>query len=197
MKMKKTEKEQTKTKNELVAYSEAEWLKIFPEIREVVPIKLRGLSADRKRLEQKIVHKIGLVNRFAGDEISRILYREGIKNRYVRRLCEIESEIWRFRYLSALINHRPIAKAQLREQVEQARKADIIEIASRFTILLKRGQYFTGCCPLHQETTPSFTIYPDTNSWYCFGCCQGGDVLTLIQRVLNCDFKDAVNYLCK
>ncbi len=51
------------------------------------------------------------------------------------------------------------------------------------TGLRKVGERWVGCCPLpdHNDRSPSFTVYPETDSWYCFGCCRGGDVLDLHQ----------------
>ncbi len=51
------------------------------------------------------------------------------------------------------------------------------------TGLRKVGERWVGCCPLpdHADRSPSFTVYPETDSWYCFGCCRGGDVLDLHQ----------------
>ena len=49
-----------------------------------------------------------------------------------------------------------------------------------------------GLCPFHNEKTPSFTVYPDTNSFYCFGCGAGGDVISFIRRIDNLDYVEAV-----
>lgn len=50
-------------------------------------------------------------------------------------------------------------------------------------------------CPLHSEKTASFTVYPDTNSFYCFGCCESGDIIRFIQKLFNVDFREAVRRL--
>ena len=49
------------------------------------------------------------------------------------------------------------------------------------------------CCPFHSEKTPSFKVYPNDKGWYCFGCGQGGDVISFVQRLFNLDFM----YACK
>ena len=61
----------------------------------------------------------------------------------------------------------------------------------------KKGANFLGLCPFHNEKTPSFTVFPATKSFYCFGCGAGGDVISFIMRAENLDYRDAVEYLAK
>lgn len=72
---------------------------------------------------------------------------------------------------------------------------DIVEVAERYTTLRKAGRTFVGCCPLHGEKHPSFTIYPDKQTWHCFGCGKGGDVIALIMAADNIDFRGAATSL--
>ena len=93
---------------------------------------------------------------------------------------------------------RPIAKHQ-RKQVDVSalkESCDILEIAGRYTRLLPAGRNFKGLCPFHNETKPSFFIFPDRQSWHCFGACStGGDVVSLIIRAEHTDFKGALTIL--
>jgi len=76
------------------------------------------------------------------------------------------------------------------------RSINIVEIAGRYTKLTKAGKYFTGCCPLHSEKKPSFVVYPINQTWHCYGFCNtGGDVITLVMKAENVDFKDAISRL--
>ena len=61
--------------------------------------------------------------------------------------------------------------------------------------LRHRGRTHTGLCPFHSEKTPSFVVYPETQSFYCFGCGAGGDVITFIKKINNLDYVEAVKYL--
>ncbi len=74
-------------------------------------------------------------------------------------------------------------------------KNDIESVVSSYVRLKRRGRTLVGLCPFHGEKTPSFTVYPETSSFYCFGCGAGGDVITFIKRIENLDYLDAVKFL--
>lgn len=80
-----------------------------------------------------------------------------------------------------------------KEQVRDA--ADIVEVISGYVPLKKRGQNYWGCCPFHGEKTPSFSVNPTKNMFYCFGCHEGGDIFKFIMKIDNCGFIDAVKLL--
>ena len=72
---------------------------------------------------------------------------------------------------------------------------DIEQVISRYVQLRRRGRNLTGLCPFHSEKTPSFTVYPDTQSFYCFGCGAGGDAITFMKKIENLDYMEAVRAL--
>lgn len=74
-------------------------------------------------------------------------------------------------------------------------RADIESTISPYVTLKRRGRLLTGLCPFHNEKTPSFTVYPETQSYYCFGCGSGGDAVTFIKNIENLDYGEAVRYL--
>jgi len=76
-------------------------------------------------------------------------------------------------------------------------KTDIEDIISNYVSLKKRGSTSIGLCPFHNEKTPSFTVYNDTQSFYCFGCGAGGDAVTFIKKIENLDYIDAVKLLAQ
>ena len=71
-------------------------------------------------------------------------------------------------------------------------RADIEQVISSYVNLKRRGKTLVGLCPFHNEKTPSFTVYPDTRSFYCFGCGAGGDVITFIMNAENLDYVDSL-----
>ncbi|MBQ4627217.1 MAG: DNA primase, partial [Clostridia bacterium] len=71
-------------------------------------------------------------------------------------------------------------------------RADIEQVISSHVNLKRRGKTLVGLCPFHNEKTPSFTVYPDTRSFYCFGCGAGGDVISFVRRIENLDYIEAV-----
>lgn len=75
-------------------------------------------------------------------------------------------------------------------------KIDIEDIISSYVSLKRHGSTLKGLCPFHNEKTPSFTVYPETQSFYCFGCGAGGDAITFIKRIENVDYIDALKTLC-
>lgn len=74
-------------------------------------------------------------------------------------------------------------------------KNDIESVASSYVSFKRRGRNLVGLCPFHGEKTPSFNLYPETASFYCFGCGAGGDVITFIRKIENLSYIDAVKFL--
>lgn len=74
-------------------------------------------------------------------------------------------------------------------------KTDIEDVISTYVSLKRRGATLVGLCPFHNEKTASFTVYPDTQSFYCFGCGAGGDAVGFIKKIENLDYMDAVKML--
>lgn len=74
---------------------------------------------------------------------------------------------------------------------------DITEIVSSYVSLKRRGRNMVGLCPFHGEKTPSFNVYTENGSFYCFGCGVGGDVISFIMKIENLDYVDAVKYLAQ
>lgn len=76
-------------------------------------------------------------------------------------------------------------------------KTDIEDVISTYVTLKRRGATLVGLCPFHNEKTPSFTVYPATQSFYCFGCGAGGDAITFVKKIENLDYLDAVKALAQ
>ena len=85
-----------------------------------------------------------------------------------------------------------------KELVEDIRaRNDIVELIGSYVNLKRAGSNFSGLCPYHNEKTGSFTVFPATQSFYCFGCGAGGDAITFAMRSENLDYPGAVEFLAK
>ena len=80
-----------------------------------------------------------------------------------------------------------------KERVRQA--TDFVQLVGETVDLRQRGNEFWGCCPFHGEKSPSFKVNPQTGLWHCFGCSDGGDVFSYVQKRENLEFPDAIRYL--
>ena len=81
------------------------------------------------------------------------------------------------------------------EKVKQ--QADIVRVAGEYVRLKKTGKDFSGLCPFHQEKTPSFTVSPIKQIFYCFGCGKGGDVYNFVMDMEKCEFPEAVKLVAE
>lgn len=74
-------------------------------------------------------------------------------------------------------------------------RCDVVDIIGRYVPLKKNGREMSGCCPFHHEKTPSFFVYPESQSYHCFGCKESGDVIKFVRKYENVGFFDAVERL--
>lgn len=80
--------------------------------------------------------------------------------------------------------------------IEEIRsRNDIVDVISSYVKLTKKGSTYFGLCPFHNEKSPSFSVTPSKQMYYCFGCGQGGNVFTFVMKYENMTFTDAVKFL--
>ncbi len=80
---------------------------------------------------------------------------------------------------------------------EVKQKTDIASVVSQYITLKKAGRNLVGLCPFHGERNPSFFVYPEQQSWHCFGCNTGGDVFSFLMKKENLDFGEALRLLAQ
>jgi len=76
-------------------------------------------------------------------------------------------------------------------------EVDLVEIVGEYVQLKKTGKNYKGLCPFHQEKTPSFSVSPEKNLYYCFGCGAGGNVFNFLMEIENIPFKEALELLAQ
>ena len=82
------------------------------------------------------------------------------------------------------------------ELIEEVRsRNDIVDVISGYVRLQKKGSTYFGLCPFHNEKTPSFSVSPNKQMYYCFGCGAGGNVFTFIMQYENFTFHEAMELL--
>src|SRR5882762_10065251 len=82
-----------------------------------------------------------------------------------------------------------------REQIRAA--SDIVDVIGSYLPLKRAGANFVALCPFHKEKTPSFSVNPHKQIFYCFGCHKGGDVFTFVKEYESIDFPEAVRRLAE
>ena len=84
------------------------------------------------------------------------------------------------------------------EKIEEIKnRADIVDVVSEYVTLRKGGRNFLGLCPFHSEKTPSFTVNREKQIFYCFGCGEGGNVITFVMKMAHLTFPEALRHLAR
>ena len=80
---------------------------------------------------------------------------------------------------------------------ELVARNDIYDVVSRHVHLQRAGRLYKGLCPFHSERSPSFMVYPETQSYYCFGCGAGGDVIKFTMEINSLTYIEAIRFLAE
>jgi len=179
-------------RNFLPRFTDKELLEIFPEAKKVIPEKIAELEEKRKEIAEVIKKKLTIIKHKSASE-NQWFWREVVKVWEGQELLKVDGYIAKLKRL-LLIARGKVPKGQLtEEEIQQALAVPIETILNQ--PLRKSGKAFVGLCPFHNEKHPSFYIYPETNSCWCYGCNQGGDVINFVRLLHGYSFKEAVQYL--
>lgn len=178
-------------------YSDKELLETFPEAREMIPLKIKECKLAIQKKESEIQSQLDRIYSLKTDSFSEWFGEEMIKCFAMPVLIDLERNLFRLKRFECLLN--PTKKTNngfdFQEKIETARKYPIRELARSKLDIRQAGENLISLCPFHNEKTPSFYIYPETNRFYCFGCQEKGDVITLVMALYGLDFKESVEML--
>jgi hypothetical protein len=179
----------------LPRFTDKELLQIFPEVKVIIQEKIAEWTEKRNEILDTIKKKLTLIKQRASDVFSQWFWREWVKVSDGEELLKIDNYIARLKRLLTVARGWELKGRLTEEQIQQALAVPIENLINQ--PLRKSGKALVGLCPLHNEKHPSFYIYPETNSCWCYGCNQGGDVINLIKLLHGYSFKEAVQYLTK
>jgi hypothetical protein len=183
-------------------YPEKELLEIFEPGEETLLSKIIEREMEYSEQEKRIEEFLSNDNELDAMNEAGWFFEILAKKLLVPRLLEIENHIFRLKRLAAFLGGDMTATRRnddFEERKACAKNYPIYEIARSRVDLKPRGKNFVGLCPFafHEEKTPSFYLYTETNSFFCFGCNTGGDVITLTCELYGIGFADAVAMLNK
>lgn len=176
----------------LPRFTDKELLKIFPEAKEIIPEKIAEWEAEQKNTADLIKEKLKIVKEKSTPE-NQWFWREWIKISDGEELLKIDRHIERLKRLLAVGKGRRPKGRFTEAEIQQALSVPIETLINHQ--LRKSGKSLVGLCPLHNEKHPSFYIYPETNSCWCYGCNQGGNAINFIRLLHGYSFKEAVQCL--
>lgn len=176
-------------KHQSLKYNREELLEIFPEAREIIPEKIKETEISYQKKKNEIKE---LLRKF-----------ENHKDSYfIDSFIEIFLMEDLLKYKSRLINLKLFLKPKNKnvsgvsdEEIQIAQEYPIEKIAEQYLDLERVGNKYKALCPFHNEKTPSFYLFTDSNRYYCFGCNEGGNVINLTMALFGIDFINAVKML--
>jgi len=168
-------------------YTAKEWLGLFPDMRVRCQQLLIEALEDKKDLEERIKFCLTILPK---EPNLNMIWEGLLESTAGQRLEELSKKIrW---YRMALYQQPAKPGAITDDDIERAKQFPLENLLTPPTNRHFKNQYL---CPFHEEKTPSFHLYPQTNSYFCFGCQKGGDVISYVMDKNKMEFVEAVNFL--
>ncbi len=171
-------------------YSEKELLKIFPEAKEIAPDKIEEWETKKKHLIKTIKEKLKIIKHTKLDDFSRFFWRDYVKIFDGEDLLETEKHITR---LSRMLSEKRVQGRISENDIEKALQTPIENLINQ--PLKKCGNKLKVSCPFHRDKTPSFYIYLESNSFFCYSCQRGGNTINLVRSLYGYSFIESVKFI--
>jgi DNA primase len=194
--------------NDYLQDMEETWLKSIPRFTDTALLEMFGDALDTmddkiselKRNRKEYIRKIYEMGKkyVHGDDIDSYFALQCIEHSLIKELQKVEMSLYSIQRLKGLKN-QPKRKRKggiTDEDIEKARDIPLVNLAEQYIgQFRKSGANYVAKCPFHDDGTPSFYIYSESNRFHCFGCGVNGDVIAFIQKVAGLDFKEAIYFL--
>ncbi len=173
----------------------AELLLIFPEGKEIIPLKISELKGVEIKITEVIKRKLIFIRGKNLDPFSQWFWKRCLAMIDGGELLKVQDHISRLERLQAVSDGRDSTSRGYisTEAIEQARSVPIQDLIDQ--PMRKSGRTLIGLCPFHKEKNPSFYLYQETNSFYCFSCHRGGDSIRFVRLLHYFSFSGAIRYL--
>jgi len=175
--------------------SAKELLSTFPEAKTIIPLKIKEWKSTIDKREAEIGHLFNEIYKQELDEFSEWFWEEVLKTFLFPDLEILDRQLLRLNRFQTIIKPNNKSNSISQDQIEVARNYPIYDLAKDKLELKPSGQNYIALCPFHNERTPSFYLYTETNSYHCYGCQEHGDVIKLTMYLYGIEFKDTVKML--
>lgn len=184
--------QEKKWRESLPKFKDKELSGIFPEAKDIIPDKIKEWESKLKKDKRKLKNCLIYIYQQKIDEFT-IWFLEKVAFLYLMpSILEADRNILRLKRMLSIFKPSGKRLECWQEKVEKARQYPIAELARSKLELRQSGKNFIASCPFHNEKNPSFYIYPETNTFHCFGCQENGDVIKLTMHLYGINFKEAV-----
>lgn len=171
-----------------------EIVQVFPEERTTVKAVLHELTVNREMVIRFLENKLDFLKQGRLDTFSAWFYRLWIKVNYIDYLIKFDSRINKLSMLLKIYEGKKPPRGWITDDdIDMARGVPIEDLITQ--PLKKSGRALVGLCPFHNEKSPSFSVFPQSNRFHCFGCQETGDVISYVRQINNLSFPEAINYL--
>lgn len=175
--------------------TDREILEIFPESTKIIPQKIKDWEKVLKQEEARLKDYLLYIYDQNLDEFSTWFLEQIAKLYLMPSILESNKHISRLQRMLSIASPDGERLERWQEKVEIARRYPIEALARSKLEMKQSGRNLTSLCPFHNERRSSFYIYPETNTYHCFGCQENGDAIKLARHLYGISFQEAIQML--